>query len=122
MPETLGRAIRRLRTEAGHTLRGFAKMIGISAAHQSDIEHGRRLPGDAVLRETAKVLRHVGASYESLRALDARLESDLQEWLQRTPEAGQLLRRVRDSGRSPREVLEELKQVLNREDQGEGDE
>lgn len=108
MAETLGGAIRRLRTEAGFTLRGFAQEIGISAAHQSDIEYGRRLPGDEVLKAAARALKKVGATYEMLRALDPRLDRDLQEWMQRSPEVGRMLRQMKDSGRSPEEILRKL--------------
>ena len=108
MRETLGAAIRRLRTEAGYTLRGFAHHIGISAAHQSDIEYGRRLPGDEVLRATAQALTKVGATYDALRTLDPRLDRDLQEWMQRSPEVGRMLRQMKDSGRSPEEILKKL--------------
>lgn len=111
-PEALGHAIRRLRLQAGYTLRGFAEEIGISAAHQSDIEHGRRAPSEKVLLETAKKLASVGATYESLRALDSRLGADLEKWVQSTPEAGQMLREMRSSNRSPADVLRELKALL----------
>lgn len=121
MAEKLGAAIRRLRAQAGYTLRKFAGMVGISAAHQSDIEHGRRMPSDKVLRETARLLEHVGATYEDLRALDARLETDLQEWVQGNPEAGQMLRQVKESGRSPKEILRDLERFLRKEDEEEGE-
>lgn len=113
MAETLGSAIRRLRLEAGYTLRAFAKALRISAAHQSDIEHSRRLPSDKVLRATASALSEVGVTYDSLRALDARVSPDLQEWVQRTPGVDQLLRQVKDSGRSPRDILRELQRLQN---------
>lgn len=108
----LGPEIKKLRTEAGYTLRGFAQIIGISAAHQSDIEHGRRMPGEAVLHEMGRALASVGGAYEHLKTLDARINQDLQDWAQRTPEIAAMLRTVRDSGRSPREVLAELQQIL----------
>lgn len=111
MKETLGGAIRRLRTEAGYTLRGFAQEIGISAAHQSDIEYGRRFPGEAVLRDTAKALQKVGATFDGLRALDPRLDSDLQEWMQRSPEVGQMLRHLKDTGSTPEELLKRLRAI-----------
>lgn len=115
MPETLGQAIRRLRMEAGYTLRGFSELLGISAAHQSDIEHDRRKPSEKVLQNTAKHLRKVGATFESLRALDVRLEAELQDMVKTTPEVGQLLRQVRESGRSPRDVLRDLQRYLERQ-------
>jgi transcriptional regulator with XRE-family HTH domain len=115
MSQALGTEIRRLRTKAGFTLRGFAKKIGISAAHQSDIEYGRRLPSEKVLREIAKALSNVGASYEKLKELDTRLEPALEQWMQQTPGLGEMLREVRASNKSPQEVLRRLKKILGEE-------
>jgi len=112
MTESLGQAIRRLRLAADITLRGFAEVIEISAAHQSDIEHGRRMPSDDVLRRTAAALKRVGATYDSLRALDSRLGDDVQAMVQRNPRVAQLLRQVTDSRRTPDEVLKELQEFL----------
>lgn len=113
MSQNLGPEIQRLRTAAGFTLRGFARAVGISAAHQSDIERGRRMPGEDVLRAMARELVPVGGTYEHLKALDARINQDLQDWAESTPEVAAMLRSVRDSGRSPREVLDELRQLLD---------
>ena len=111
--ETLGRTIKHVRTQAGYTLRGFAEMVGISAAYLSDIEHDRRNPTDEVLRKIAAKLRQrVPVTYEELRARSTRLETDLQEIVQQTPEVGQLLREVKETGRPVRDVLRELQQHL----------
>lgn len=112
MSQTLGRTIRELRLEAGITLRSFASSIGVSAAHQSDIEHGRRMPSDNLLKKIAAKLQGVGASYDSLKELDPRLESDLAEWVQETPEARQLLREAKESGRPVKEILRDLRDTL----------
>lgn len=106
---TLGSEIRRLRLEAEFTLRGFAKMLGHTAAHQSDIEHGRRMPSEEVLRRTVDALAHVGANYDELKELDTRLGRDLEEWIQEHPAARALLRESKASGRSARELLEEFR-------------
>lgn len=42
VPRVKGRAIRRLRQEAGLSLRTMADKLGISAAYLSDMELGRR--------------------------------------------------------------------------------
>ena len=115
MSQALGTEIRRLRTKAEFTLRGFAQKIGISAAHQSDIEYGRRLPSEKVLKEIAKTLSNVGASYEKLKELDTRLEPELEQWMQQTPGLGEMLREVRASNKSPQEVLRRLKKILKEE-------
>lgn len=121
MAQHLGPVIRELRLKANFTLRGFAKQIDVSAAHQSDIEKGRRMPGDEVLRRTVAALRHVGASEEYFQRLDGRLDSDVQAMIQATPEVGQLLREVHESGRSPRDVIRDLQRMLaaqRKDDQG----
>ena len=115
MSQALGSEIRRLRTKAGFTLRGFAQKIGISAAHQSDIEYGRRLPSEKVLQEIAKALSNVGASYEKLKELDTRLDPELEQWMQQTPGLGEMLREVRASNKSPQEVIRRLKKLLAEE-------
>lgn len=117
MAKHLGREIRRLRTKAGITLRKFAKSLGISAAHQSDIEHGRRMPSEPLLRATAKALAHVGATYEEFKKLDTRLEPDLEEWMQRTPAARQLLREAKASRRPVKDLLDEMREIMEREEQ-----
>ena len=114
--ESIGDAIRRLRLAAGYTLRGFAELVEISAAYQSDIERNRRVPTDQYLRVTAKVLsRKVPVTYEVLRNLSARIEPDLQRLVERTPEVNQLLREVKQSGRPASEVLRELQELLRRQ-------
>jgi transcriptional regulator with XRE-family HTH domain len=117
MPNEQGAEIKRLRLKAGISLRAFATRIRISAPHQSDIENGRRLPSDKVLRATAHVLKDQGTSYEALKALDARLDPEIESWTQNNPLAGEVLREVRKSGRPVREVLDHLRHWLNeRED------
>lgn len=112
MARTLGSEIRRLRLKAGFTLRGFAGAIGVSPAHQSDIELGRRLPSEKVLRATAKALARVGGTYEALKVLDARLGPDLEAWVRRTPEIVQILREARASRVPPRELLQAVRKLV----------
>jgi len=109
MAKTLGSEIRRLRLEAEVTLRAFARGLGHTPAHQSDIEHGRRMPSEDVLKRTAKALERVGATYEGLKELDTRLDRDLQKWVQKNDAARALLRESKDSGRPVAELLEEFR-------------
>src|SRR5437773_12190811 len=101
MNRTLGQEIRRLRTEAGFTLRRFAEMVDISAAYQSDIEHDRRRPPEKLLRLMVEKLDEVGASYEALERLDTRLDADIKLWANATPGVREMLRTVRESGQDP---------------------
>ena len=111
-PATLGSEIRRLRTEAGTTLRGFAQRVGVSAPHLSDIEHDRRRPSGDVLRKIALELRSVDATYEDLDKLDTRFDSGTQEWASENPEAKMMLRMARESGQPMADVLKELERIL----------
>lgn len=117
MATTLGSEIRRLRLEAEFTLRGFAKMLGHTAAHQSDIEHGRRMPSEDVLRRTVDALAHVGANYDKLKELDTRLGRDLEEWIQEHPDARAMLREMKASGRSAKRFLKEWRERLESNDE-----
>jgi len=112
-PKTsLGHEIRRLRTDAGTTLRGLARTVGVSAPHLSDIERDRRRPSKAMLRKLVQELESVGARYADIDRLDTRLEGDLQEWAAANPEVRMLLRRVKESGRPVAEVLVKLERFL----------
>lgn len=111
--ESLGQTIRQLRLAADYKLREFAALIEISAAYLSDIEHDRRNPTDDVLRKIAVLLgKRVEVTYETLRSLSARLETDLQRMVQQNPEVGQLLREVKQTGRPARDVIRELQEHL----------
>ena len=109
---TLGSEIRRLRMLDGTTLRQFALSVGVSAPHLSDIERDRRRPSKDLLKRIARKL--AGASHEGLERLDARFESDLQEWASRTPEVRLMLRAVKESGRPVAEVLKDLVGMLQK--------
>lgn len=113
-PPALGQEIRRLRTEAGITLRGLAATVEVSAAHLSDIEHGRRRPSEALLRKIARALRKAGATFESLEHLATGLDADTREWAASTPGVRKLLRTLRQSGRHPLEILPVLEKAVRR--------
>jgi len=81
----------------------------------SDIEHDRRVPTEDVLRRIATLLsKRVPVTYEELQSLSARLETDLQKMVQQTPEVGQLLREVKQTGRAARDVIRELQEHLRK--------
>ena len=109
---SLGGTIRKLRLKAGLTLREMARRVGVSAPHQSDIEHGRRMPSDGVLQKIAHELSEVGGSYEVLRLLNPRLEEDLGKWITKDRHVRQLLREWKDSGVSGRKLLERYREDL----------
>jgi transcriptional regulator with XRE-family HTH domain len=109
---TLGGEIRRLRIQAGTSLRAFALTVGVSAPHLSDVELDRRRPSRDLLKRIARELKSVGGTHKDLERLDARFESDLQEWVMQNPEVRQLLRRVKESGRPVGEVLMKVERML----------
>ena len=109
---TLGSEIRRLRTKAGTSLRKFALSVGVSAPHLSDVELDRRRPSKDLLKRIARELRPVGGTHKDLERLDARFESDLQEWVMENPEVRLMLRRVKESGRPVGEVLRKVELML----------
>lgn len=114
----LGREVRRLRNEAGITLRGLAATVEVSAAHLSDIEHNRRRPSDELLRRIAHALRKVGATFESLAHLATGLDPDTRQWAASTPGVRELLRTVKESGQDPLVVLPALRKVIGRKRAG----
>jgi transcriptional regulator with XRE-family HTH domain len=111
---TLGNEIRRLRFQAGMTLRGFSKKVRVSAAHLSDIEHNRRRPSEALLRRIASQLRKVGTTFDALEQHVTGLDPATRDWVATTPGARTLLRTVAESGRDPREILPALEMIVRR--------
>jgi transcriptional regulator with XRE-family HTH domain len=110
----LGQEIRRLRKEAGITLRGLAATVEVSAAHLSDIEHNRRRPSDDLLRKIARALRKAGATFDSLDQLATGMDADIREWAASTPGVRKLLRTLKQSGQQPLDILPALEKVIGR--------
>ncbi len=110
----LGTEIRRLRLEAGLTLRGLAAQVEVSGAHLSDVERDRRRPSEQLLRRIAHELRGVGATFALLEGLVTGIDSRTREWADATPGARALLRSVLTSGQNPREILRALEIVKQR--------
>jgi transcriptional regulator with XRE-family HTH domain len=110
----LGQELRRLRKEAGITLRGLATTVEVSAAHLSDIEHNRRRPSEDLLRKIAHALRKTGATFESLDHLTTGIDPDIREWVASTPGVRRLLRALKESGQPPLEILSALDKVVER--------
>jgi len=109
---TLGSEIRRLRIQTGTSLRAFALAVGVSAPHLSDVELDRRRPSKDLLKRIARELKSVGGTHKDLERLDARFESDLQEWVMQNPEVRLMLRRVKESGRPVGDVLKKVERML----------
>jgi transcriptional regulator with XRE-family HTH domain len=95
MKKTFGQRIRDLRDEKDFSLREFAKKLGgISAAHISDIELGRRYPSDDLLKKMADEL---GTTIEDLQSYDRRPPmEDLKRITESDPAFGYALRKLVD--------------------------
>ena len=117
-PPDLGQEVRRLRQEAGITLRGLAATLGVSAGHLSDVEHNRRRPSDDLLRKIARALRKAGATFESLEYLATGLDPDTREWAASTPGVRKLLRTVKQSGLDPLDILPALERAVGNKKAG----
>lgn len=104
MDKRLGGKIRELREEKDMSLRELAKKLdGGSAAHLSDIELGRRLPSESLLRQLAEKL---GVGYEELEVLDARAPIEtLKRRAEQNPVFGYALRRMVENDIKPDELL-----------------
>lgn len=113
-PSDLGQEARRLRLQAGFTLRGFATELGISAAHLSDIERNRRRPSEKLLRKIAEELRGVGATLGALERLSTGIHPEAREWVTSTPGARAVLRRLVESGLDPEDLLRALERTIAR--------
>lgn len=104
MPSTLGQRIRELRDSRDLSLREFSRALdGISAAHLSDIELGRRYPSDDLLAKMARVL---GTSIDDLRTYDARPPmDDLRRRSEEDPTFGFALRKLVDKEIDSKDLL-----------------
>ncbi|MBE7542974.1 MAG: helix-turn-helix domain-containing protein [Bryobacteraceae bacterium] len=102
--ETLGSRIRSLRDQHDLSLREFArKLEGVTAAHISDIENGRRNPSPELLHKMAKALV---VPVEELEKLGTGLPlEELRDAVRREPALGFALRRVAEEGISAEELL-----------------
>ena len=104
MKKTLGGRIRELREEKDFSLREFAKKVGgISAAHISDIELGKRFPSDALLRKIAMLLE---VPVEELQQYDNRAPvEDIKRLSEADPAFGFALRKLVEKEVTPEVIL-----------------
>lgn len=94
MQKTLGQRIRELRGHKDISLREFAKTLGVTAAHLSDIELGQRFPSEPLLAKLASELR---VSIEDLQKYDNRVPlEDIKRLVQSDPAFGFALRTMID--------------------------
>jgi len=106
MKPTLGEFIKKRRDELGLTQRGVAERVGFkSLAHLSDIEGGKRNPGEDVMPKLAEALQ---VTLADLEAHDVRASLQAtRDLLEDRPELVAAFRRVVNTARgiSPEELI-----------------
>lgn len=104
MKLTLGSKIRALREDKDISLREFAKQLGgVSAAHISDVELGRRYPSDALLRKIAQLLT---VSVDELTKHDSRAPvEDMKRLTEIDPAFGFALRKLVEKNITAEDIL-----------------
>jgi transcriptional regulator with XRE-family HTH domain len=103
MEKTLGQRIRELREARDLSLREFAKRLGATPAHVSDIELGRRNPSDDLLEKIATLLED---TVEELRKYDRRAPiEELRKLIALDPNYGFALRTLAGKDISADEII-----------------
>ena len=109
---SMGQRLRELRERAGLSLREVAKAAKISPAFLSDVELGRRFPGNEKLALIAKKIR---ASADDLKKHDHRSAlADLKRLAEGSPSLGAAVRALVDQVQSGNLTAEELAAKLRR--------
>jgi transcriptional regulator with XRE-family HTH domain len=110
MTKTLGERIRELREERDISVREFARVLGgVTAAHISDIELGRRYPSDALLGKIAAAL---GVELAELQRYDRRAPvDDLKRRAEADPTYGFALRKLVEHDISAEELLRLIREM-----------
>jgi transcriptional regulator with XRE-family HTH domain len=93
--KTLGEYIRDRRIELKTGLRSLAKVVDITPSYLSDIEYGRRMPSEGVLRRIAIQLT---LEFDELMARSGRAGEEAERHLKRNPEPGVLFRCITKHG------------------------
>ncbi len=108
---TLGETIRKLREQADISLRELAKTVNVSAPFMSDVELGRRYPGEEVLAAIAQCLK---IDVAELKKFDHRESvADFKRLLETNPTLGMAFRSavtdVKSGKMSPDELARKLR-------------
>lgn len=111
LPKTLGDIIREARTGKSLGLRELARRVEKTPSYLSDIENDRRVPAEEVLRAIAGQL---DLDLDDLMALAGRLGDEAERYMSRNPAAGVLMRKL-SAANAPKELVERLTKVVERE-------
>lgn len=116
--QTLGQQIRGARVAAKLSLRELARRIERAPSYLNDIEHDRRVPSEAVLRQLAAQL---SLDADPLLAAAGRVGEGAEQYMRSNPTAGVLFRRVSDAGlgeQDLKQLLDHAEKMINKRDQG----
>ncbi|MFL0181933.1 MULTISPECIES: helix-turn-helix domain-containing protein [unclassified Mycobacterium] len=107
----LGDRVKDARVEAGLTLRGVAKSLGLSPSYLNDIEYNRRTPSDDALQKISALF---GLDLDELLAAAGRvgISKDAEQYIRENPSAGVLFRRVTNE-RIPEAELKKLIEAVD---------
>jgi transcriptional regulator with XRE-family HTH domain len=109
---TLGENIRSLREKIDLSLRELARKVNVSAPFMSDVELGRRYPGDETLAAIATVLK---VDVEELKKFDNRESvTDFKRLLELNPALGMAFRTAITDVKAGKMTPEELTKKLRR--------
>jgi HTH-type transcriptional regulator, competence development regulator len=103
--ETVGAAIRYIREERGMSLRGLARLVGVSAPFLGDVENDRRNTD-----KLEQIAQGLDVPVDLLTELDRRVSPQLKKWVQNEPQVIDLLRELKES----KTTAEELRLQLQR--------
>ncbi len=113
MGKTLGQLIRELREEQDISGRELAKKLDISAAHESDIELGRRFPSEELLAKIARVLHK---PVDELQKYDTRVPiEELKQASAADPTYGFALRQMLENKVKPEDILKVVEDKRKKE-------
>ena len=101
---TLGDILRDARPDLHLSLRDLAKRLDVTPSYLSDIENNRRVPAEEVLRSMSRTLK---LDFDELMARAGRFGEDALRYMQRTPAAGVLFRKLAETDASG-DVVEKL--------------
>ena len=101
---TLGDILRDARLDLDLSLRDLAKRLDVTPSYLSDIENNRRVPAEEVLRSMSRTLK---LDFDELMARAGRFGEDALRYMQRTPAAGVLFRKLAETDASG-DVVEKL--------------
>jgi transcriptional regulator with XRE-family HTH domain len=114
--EHFGQVLRKTRIEAGHSLRKFAQLIGVSPTYLSQIEQGK-VPTPPTADRVRKMAEVLNQNVDEWIALAGRLPDDLPRIIQEQPqEMATFLREA--SGLSAEQMQKLIKQARKLKEDG----